>query len=240
MKKMKEQKKRRAGKLDPVRQRLQPLVDKANRLIRRMLGGQKTTAYYQAMESLRATDRDKIENGEREDFELFSVEDKHSTREIAREASRLATFLQSQSGSARGIELEQRQLKANEWLGTAFRDSNFHDSDKIDERLDEDIARVAWEVYRRIEETGGAALLYDEGGYGSENAINFIYATISDFDDPESDEAKAAAIRDMRYVLEKKRREQRVAGQGFYRTGGKDYGFLSKVAKAKHFDEIMW
>ena len=236
----------RKHKLDPLREFLKPLVEKANALfkkVREMGKGATTIGYQDALASLTPKQRAAVERGEREIFSIEGEEGKRY-RTIKREADRLNAFLTSDSATEADIEYAQRQ--ANARYERAFAESNFHDPATIDPRLDEDIAKVAWEVYRRIEETGGAALLFHgDGGYDSNSMINLIYATLVDYGESvggnvDSIEARAEAIDKARNALEEHRKKMDFEGHGNYISGDYDYGFLRDVAEADSFEKLKW
>lgn len=227
---------KRKGKFDPVRLKFQKLVDKANKIVSYIRkSGTTTVGYQQAISTLSPKLREAVEKGERE---LFSLDDRHHFPELRKELDRVGQFLTSDSGTIRAAKYAQEQLEANQRYYGAFRNSNFHPGGHIDERLDRDIAEVAFSIYRRIEE-GGADIIYD-GGYGSENLVNFIYNSIVESGDYSSDYAIGEAIRKSRAVLDQKRKEMDFNGKVSYKTGNRDTGELKKVAEARRFEDIDW
>lgn len=240
MARMKNPKKpKRRGKLDKLREEVSGLFEKANKIARHIFkSGRSTVGYEEAKQSLLPRDRDQVEAGERE---LFSMEGKKRYRELRREINRVANFLNSDSGTMKSAQYAQEQLEANERYYGAFKNSNFHKQNKnIDPRLDEDVAKTAFEIYRRVEETGGPDVIYGEGGYGSENLINFIYNSIVESGDYSSDWAIGEAIKKSRALLRQKRKEMDFEGKSAYVSGNYDYGILPQVAKAKSFEDIDW
>lgn len=230
--------------LSQLRAELQPLVEKANSLVRYIanIPGAVSVGLQEAMSSLNKRGRQHYADTATDDIvgELFDVQGIHDFRDMRREAARLGNFLTSDAGSEQSIN-NQRQREANDRLAGAFRNSNFHEGGTIDERLDRDVAKIAFEVYRRLEEYGGAALTYKSGGYGSENLINLIYAEIEDA--PEgwwTEEAQERAIQTGFSVLEDQRAKMKFTGYFNYETGDEDTGIISKVRNAKKYTDIDW
>lgn len=226
---------KRKSKLDPLRKKFQKMFDKANKIAKYIMGsGQSTVGYQEAMKTLLPADREAVENGR----QLFSMEGKTRFRELQREINRVGQFLSSDSGTMKSAQYAQEQLEANKKYYGAFRNSNFHEGGTIDERLDRDVAEIAFEIYRRVEETG-SDIIYD-GGYGSENLINFIYNSLVESGDYSSDWAIGDAIRKSRKVLDQKRKEMDFTGKSAYTTGNYDTGMVKRVTEAKRFEDIDW
>lgn len=222
--------------LNPLREKVADLFKKANRIAKYIMkSGKSTVGFEEAKASLLPKDREAVENGR----ELFSTQDKKDFWHLRREINRVSNFLSSDSGSMKSAKYAQEQLEANERYYNAFRESNFHEGGNIDPRLDEDVAKIAFEIYRRVEETG-ADVIYGDGGYGSENLINFIYNSIVESGDYSSEWAISTAIKKSRAVLKEKRSEMDFEGRAAFNTGNYDYGILKKVAEAKKFEDIDW
>lgn len=235
MARMKNPKKPKKSKLAPLREQVAALFKKANKIAKFIMNsGKSTVGFEEAKASLLAKDREAVEEGR----EMFTLE-KTSYRELRREINRVSNFLSSDSGSMKSAKYAQEQLEANERYYNAFLESNFHEGGEIDARLDEDVAKIAFEVYRRVEETG-ADVIYGDGGYGSENLINFIYNSLVESGDYSSDWAISTAIKKSREVLKEKRAEMDFEGRSAFATGDYDYGILKKVAEAKKFEDIDW
>lgn len=229
------EKPKRRTKLSPLREKVADLFKKANKIAKYIMrSGKSTVGFEEAEASLLPKDREAVEGGR----EMFTL-GKTSYRELRREINRVSNFLASDSGTMKSAKYAQEQLEANERYYNAFRESNFHEGGNIDSRLDEDVAKIAFEIYRRVEETG-ADVIYGEGGYGSENLINFIYNSIVESGDYSSEWAISAAIKKSREVLKEKRSEMDFEGRSAFSTGNYDYGILKKVAEAKKFEDIDW
>lgn len=236
MARMKNPKKKKNHSLEPLRREVKNLFARANKLVSYIMNsGRSTVGFEEAKASLLPKDREAVENGR----ELFTTEDKKDFWHLRREINRVANFLNSDSGTQRSAEYAQEQLEANERYYHAFKESNFHEGGHIDERLDRDVAEVAFEIYRRIEENG-ADVLYGKGGYGSENLINLIYNSLVESGDYSSDWAIGEAIKKGRKVLQQKRREINFNGTSAYATGHYDDGILKKVKEAHKFEDIDW
>lgn len=230
--------------LSQLRAELQPLVEKANALVKYIaeVPGAISTGLQEAISSLNKRGREHYAETSSGDQvgELFDVQGIHDYRDLRREATRLGNFLTSDAGSEASINNE-RQRVANERLAGAFRASNFHEGGEIDERLDKDIAKIAFSIYRRLEEYGGAALTYKQGGYGSENLINLIYNEIADA--PEgwwTEEAQDRVMQVGFAALDDQRAKMKFTGYFNYETGDEDTGIISKIQNARRYSDIDW
>jgi hypothetical protein len=176
---------KKSGKLDRRRTKLQKYVEKANELFRKLLSINPTAP---ALEQARRS-KSRAMGVNQED--PFSVEELHRSRDLAREASRLKAFL-SEGGQQYREQDARAQLKAENQEGfSAFRGTYFDEEGKQHNywkerygvsydtsRISEDLAPIAFETYRALEESD-PSLIYGEGAYGSENLIIAVYDIIS-------------------------------------------------------------
>lgn len=130
---------------------------------------QVSAAIEDAIRSLSPKRREAFEKGE---IGLFDIKNLHSYRELRRESQRIQQFLSDPSSRKEVAGYEEKQLLANaEFMGAFGSNPDYN-------RVDEELAKAAFRAYRMVESSGGAAKIYGEGGYGSDNVINYIYRSI--------------------------------------------------------------
>lgn len=184
--KLKKVKPRRISKrsLDPLRQQLDVLVREANKRVKSLIkSGLTSPALEVAQKSFkRLTSRDEIS----ERGNLFKSDLKRR-RDINREFARVNEFLgditSTVKGAKRNITVAKDALKGA--FGAHW--SKIYGVNYDKERIDDDMAKQAFSIYRKLsEEFGGwerVAGIYKglEGliGYGSEILINSIYDLVS-------------------------------------------------------------
>ena len=106
--------------------------------------------------------------------DLFDVYDTKRYREIKREVARIKKFLNDETSTVEGVE---RFIAAEKYKGAFSGDWHKEYGVSYDKsRVDEDKAKIAFSMYRRLEENKAS---YEEIlgalGYGSENLIMHIY-----------------------------------------------------------------
>lgn len=149
-------------KLRTLKDRLQPILDEANYrwsvLDQRDL---RSLAISRAM-------------SESDDKRFFSFDNMSTEGSIMAEATRARVFLQDETSTIEGAERYTREESYKQYMGQfgskyATWENNFRSfNTKV---IDEDMAKVAFEAYRRLEESEAARIL----AYGSENMIVAIY-----------------------------------------------------------------
>lgn len=108
------------------------------------------------------------------DAYLFDVNDTQRYREIRREVERMNKFLNDETSTVEGV---QKMIAAEKYKG-AFSGGWYKkygvSYDKS--RIDEDRAKIAFSIYRRLEESGDSReKIIGDLGYGSESLIMQIY-----------------------------------------------------------------
>ena len=112
--------------------------------------------------------------GYRTSEKLFDVDDTQRFREVKREIALIEKFLEDDTSTVEGA----RDFKINSKWGGAFRGDWYKQYgvsyDKS--RIDEELAKIAFAMYRRIEEDKASyEKIVGMAGYGSENLIMAIY-----------------------------------------------------------------
>lgn len=106
--------------------------------------------------------------------DLFDVNDTKRYREIRREVERMNKFLNDETSTVEGV---QKMIAAEKYKG-AFSGGWYEkygvSYDKS--RIDEDKAKIAFSIYRRLEESGNSREeIIGSLGYGSESLVMQIY-----------------------------------------------------------------
>lgn len=238
---MPKKKKDKRRTLDPLRRKLSSVIKEANKRVSQLMAADiPSRALEEALRSLRPKQRESME---KENRKLFDVSDLHSKREVLREASRVKQFLSDFSSTVFGSKYEFDQMKANQRYKEAFHGRNVNY-----EIVDKDLAKLAFKAYRKVIDTGDFAnTVYFEGGYGSNNLINFIYQEVvkhsnSMFynDELNAEAAANAAMRALESFEESKfagaryEREHGNEEEGAFYTSDKD-----RLLKSKKFWERL-
>lgn len=161
-------------KIQQLKQRLQPVIDEANRRWR--------TLDMLDLRSL-AISRAYDENDGQWGFDVSQLTD---VGDIVAEATRARVFLQDRTSTPEGAELYTQQESYKEYLGQFGNQyNNWENKFKRFNisTISEDKARIAFAAYRRLEESEQARIM----AYGSENMIAAIYDMVikSPFSDPD-------------------------------------------------------
>ena len=182
---------RKRGKLYKLKKSLKKYVEQANYLVEALRQISPDAPALQ--DAMRSKSRAKGVNQD----EVFSVDELHREREIAREASRLKAFLaeggqqyREAGGRNEAISRREELLRENPEGFSAFRGTYFDEKGKQrnywydlygvsydNSRISTDDAKLAFSIYRKLEEAD-PTLIYGEGAYGSENLIVAIYDTL--------------------------------------------------------------
>ena len=108
------------------------------------------------------------------DVYLFDVNDTQRYREIRREVERMNKFLNDETSTVEGV---QKMIAAEKYKG-AF-SSGWYEKYGVSydkSRIDENRAKIAFSIYRRLEESGDSReKIIGDLGYGSESLIMQIY-----------------------------------------------------------------
>lgn len=158
------------GSLQKMRDWMIGLINEANARVSQLIG-RNSRAMHEAQRTILPSRRERVEKGE---LELFSISDKTRYRELSRELGRVQEFLADPTSNPQMSDQVNRQIAANAAYEGAF--GAYPD---YGGRIDEDLAKAAFEIYRRVKELN-ADIIYDEGGYGSSNLINYIYQEVAD------------------------------------------------------------
>ena len=178
---------KRKGKLQPIRDNLQVLVDRANFMVSQLMdaGLENSPALIYARETLK---------GDAE--QLFSVADKHRYRELRREAARLDSFLSEAESQVKIANATEYALKATQDYGLSFhrQAENLARTGFRFGTADEERVKFAAEIFRRIKEDPDNVLAFAKGSdrFNSDTVFNMIYAITEDYDPNSSDEDKDA------------------------------------------------
>ena len=168
--------KRRPKKLDPLREQLQVLVNQANQKVDKLVNNGLTSRALQ--EATRTFLRQTSRAGE----DTLFKSDLKTRREINREFARVHAFLNDYTSSVEGaFDFETKLSKYKGAFGHEWQAEYGKTYDIT--RVDEEKAKVAFDIYRRIIEAAGGwerAVGIFQGkesliGYGSENLIIAIY-----------------------------------------------------------------
>lgn len=172
--------------LDPMREMLKVLTDKANERVEKLIeSGKASRALFEAQRTL------KRQKNRVDDEKLFNS-DLKDRRQIDREFSRVQTFLNDYTSTTEGaanFDTDLRDLKG------AFKEyrTDVVDSGKSD-RLNENNLDEVFDIYRRVIESAGGwerAVGLFQGkesliGFGSEILINNIYDMVENNIDKEN------------------------------------------------------
>lgn len=161
-------------KIQQLKQRLQPVIDEANRRWR--------TLDMLDLRSL-AISRAYDENDGQWGFDVSQLTDRG---DIITEVTRARVFLQDRTSTPEGAELYTQQESYKEYLGQFGNQyNNWENKFKRFNisTISEDKARIAFAAYRRLEESDEARIM----AYGSENMIAAIYDIVykNGYTDPE-------------------------------------------------------
>lgn len=155
---------REAEALESMRERLQPLISEANRRAELIESQGYTSAALLRAEQ--ETGRD-----------YFSLDEAQTRGEIIEEATRARVFLADETSTIEGAKIYTAQLNAAEFRGKFGNQYHTweHKFKNFDTSvIDEDIAKVVFSNYRKLEELRAADITGD-GAYGSENLIIAMY-----------------------------------------------------------------
>lgn len=241
--KRKSQSEKAPHKLDQLRQVLNVYAQEANSRVSQLIeSGVESPAIMEAYKTLRKADREKYD-ASGEDGVLFSVNDKKRYRELQREASRIMAFLGHADSNVKVAEYEDKALDAYKKHGLSFHNQADEETgiDNIRFRgYDQDKIKLALEIYRRIEDAGGATAIYGnngKGGFGSDNLFNLIFDEVEYYypgmEDRYVDRIKANAIATAQAALEEFRHSEMYGFlKGAPKSRRRDQNVLSEMAKS--------
>lgn len=168
------QRKDRRRTLDPMRDMLRVLTERANERVNKLLeSGKPSRALFEAQRTL------KKQRSRVDDEQLFTA-DLKDRRQINREFARVQTFLNDYTSTVEGAANFETDLSD---LKGAFKEYRKFDGDWSKIRLDPDKLGDVFDIYRRVIESAGGwerAVGLFQGkesliGFGSEVLINNIY-----------------------------------------------------------------
>lgn len=222
-------KKVKKSKLDPIRKLLQPLLDRANRAISRLMQSgeaQYSQAILEAQHSLSRA------QGINQDT-LFNLDDKTRYRDLIREGNRLEAFLSHP-------EVEPKVAKYNREYGAnlSFHDTSIHDSQ------DQDRVKLALRIYRDIASTEVSAI--GSEAFGSDNLLNLIYDELEGYYpgmDEDSESILADRVRMIAFDALDDYRENVMmgflSGNPPIKTENTDYGIVQELKKSTSVDDFL-
>ena len=143
---------------------LEPLVNEANKRIE-LIQASGYTSY--------ALDRVIRESG----HDFFDLSEVKNREELLIENTRLRVFINDKGSTVEGAKLQTAQIYASKYVGKFGNQYNNaeHNYARFDtDVIDEEVAKKAFESYRKIEEHR-ASQIVGENGYGSNNFIAAIY-----------------------------------------------------------------
>lgn len=227
-------KSKRRGRLDEVRERLQPLVDAANKRYKELKDqGFYTSSMDEALSTKSKADRRKKNP--------FSIDNKKRFRELQREGARIYNFLNAETTSQAGAEWEAKFIGLQENYGKLFGREFYEDYGvRYDaSKVNEGHASMTFRVYRQLQERV-PNLLADKLGYGSDNLINAIYDEIVGMDgEMTMNDRVAQATVDMERELREYDEYRQAEARHHYFNGDIDYGVLDDITDAFSRDNFL-
>ena len=234
-------------KLDPIRDNMQELVDRANKLVSILNAGNEeiNPALERALKTAPSQLRQSFENGTSE--ELFSVDKsiRKNFKALKAENNRLAEFLSDATAYMKINSYENRALKAREKYNISFRQQGFNlaATGKRFGNADEDRIKFAAEIYRRVREETNVSLY--EGGserFNSDSVFNLIYDAIDDYDPNLADETKNEMIENAKAIAKAAIDEQELYLQGFISGSpsvNKEVDIITEIKRSKTAGEYL-
>lgn len=148
--------------LEKWKSRLEPMVTEANKRIELL----KFNKLYSM-----ALDRVKQESNGKEYFDIDEISNRN---ELIKEVTRMRVFLNDKGSTIDGAAVETAMASAEKYKGKFGNQYNNWENryKRYSKELDDEVARRAFETYRKIE-SHRASLLQDS--YGSENMITILY-----------------------------------------------------------------
>lgn len=234
---------KKKSKLEPLRQQMASLVNRANSLAEKLRGsdaGRSSAAFQNALKTLRPSKRGAYEEGTENLFTTSYTR----TRELAREAARLQQFLSTADSQLAISESQQKGIDAALKHNISFKNqgASLKAAGVRFMGTDEDRIKFAAKIYRMLEETN--TNIY--GGYGSDNLINLIYDSVEGYDpnwgedSPERQKLMESALETGRQALEYHRNfVERMALEGSIDTGSNDLGVLEDISHITNVDDYL-
>ena len=228
---------KRKNKLDPIRDNLQPLVDRANLMVSQLRknGYGDVPAMIDAMKTFRG-----------EGDQLFSVSDKHRYRELRREAARIESFLSDASSLVSVASASEKAIDAVGRHNLSF----WRQSENLERTgfrfgdVDEEKVKFALKIFRMVKEEPENALAFEKGSdrFNSDTLFNLIFDSIDEYNPNQPDEVKDEMIEFAKAEANRAIREQEVYEKGFLAGSplvNKDTGIIEEVKKAKTTEEFF-
>lgn len=225
-------KKAKKSKLDPIRNSLRVLVEKAKGAISQLKeAGQleQSKAYQDAMRSAKKGSE-----------ELFSVDDKKRFRELKREANRLEAFLSSPEVSPHIVSYNQKAREALQEHNISFKNQheNYLATGNRFGNVDEDRVKLALRIYRDIAETEASVIGGD--AYGSDNLINLIYDELEGYDPNMSNESLIEKAHNAAYLsIEEYKLNTRWGFTLESENNNKDLQIVDELRKSESAEEFF-
>lgn len=244
---------KREYKLDPMRDALNVLAQRANMMARRLFeSGVNSYALQDAYMSLSSKNKKEFDSS-RENIDeipdLFRTDDKKRFRELRREAARIDKFLSSASADVKVATYEEAAMSAYQKHGLSFH--NQSDNKTVDDNVrfrgwDQNKIKFAMSIYRKIEEEGAAAIYGNagKGGFGSDNLLNLIYDEIEGYNPnmPKSiqERFEESAIEKGRAALNEFRHNEMFGFlEGAPKSRKRERNILSEFAKSETADKFI-
>ena len=214
-------------KLDDIRQQYKALQAEANARVSQLIeaGVQDySRAYNDAVAKLGSYRTD--------DTNVFDVYDTRRFREIKREVALMEKFLNDKTSNVDDVRLQMAQGKYSGAFSGGWNKLYGVSYDKS--RITEDEAKVAFSIYRRLEESGTSyETILGKSGYGSENLIMLIYdmvvqSGITDYDNESVEywSQYGDIMEKAEDIIEEKFKERDAFAQEMRETGNEDTGLL--------------
>lgn len=228
---------KRKNKLDPIRDNLQILVDRANLMVSKLQenGLGDSPAILEAQRTMSSSAN-----------ELFSVQDKHRYRELRREAARLDSFL-SQAESLVSVTLAaEKSIDAVAKHNLSF----WNQSENLERtgfrfgNVDEERVKFALEIFRRVKDDPENAIAFESGSerFNSDTIFNLIFDSIEGYNPNMSEDSRDVM---MAYTIAEAKRsiEEHMIYEAGFLSGSpyvnKEVDIIDNLKKAKSADEFL-
>lgn len=167
-----------------------------------------------------------VERSQKKQFiEGFSLEDKHSFRELRREVVRAESFLKDSTSSVFGAKdfmIREGGKQYSNSFGNQWKEQYGVSYDKS--RIDDEKAKQAFKLYHQL----ASEIQENITQYGSENLINALYdQVVQNWSNPFDREIKMEELRLDMYNYLQGTVLQREARATYERTFDKEYGILN-------------
>lgn len=238
-----------------LRQVLNVYAQEANERVRQLMeSNTESPALVRAYNRMRKKDREAFDADETGGI-LFNVMNKTGWLNLQHEAARIREFLGDATSHVPVASYETKAMNAHMKHGLSFHNQadNMTGIDNVRFRgYDQDRIKFALEIYRRIEDSGGATAIYGnngKGGFGSDNLFNLIFDEIEGYFPGMSDTARESmmskVIASGQAALEDFRHNEMYGFlKGSPKSRKRDQNVLSEMAKAtsgrEFFNRNKW